>query len=124
VQAVRIRPFVFGEVIGSEDPINPRKVDSEILVYGLRLRRVMPVVVSGLNQVRLQPLDRRAEVAMGPGGVEVLRKQIGDEHVVGKHEHHGDQNEPRTATSSTMWEREPAIQSSDSENDGSRGSAT
>ena len=51
-------------------------------------RRVMPVVEPRLDQVRLQPLDRRAEIAMRPGGMEVHEEQIGHVDALREHQHH------------------------------------
>src|SRR5262249_59498956 len=76
-QAVGVRPLVLGKVVGAEDPVDPRKVDGEVLVDGLFLRRVVPVMEPRQDQERLQPLDGRAAIAVRPRGAEGNEKQSG-----------------------------------------------
>src|SRR5262249_54019890 len=82
VQAVAFRPLVLGKIVGSEQPVDPRKVDGKVLVDRLALRRVMPVMVSRLDQERFQPFNRRPEIAVRPGRMKRHEQQVRDVDVV------------------------------------------
>ena len=75
VQAVALRPFI-GIVIGSEDLIDPGKVDREIFVEAFFLRSMVPVVISRRHETSFQPFRARSEIAVRPGGLKRHKNQI------------------------------------------------
>jgi len=54
VQAITFRPFVW-VVISSEDFIDPRKVDGKVLIDTLFLRRMVPMMIPGHDQILFEP---------------------------------------------------------------------
>ena len=65
-----------GGVVSSEDLIDPRKVNGEVLVDAFFLRRVMPVMVPWHDDKLFQPIGVGSEVAVSPGGVKRDENQI------------------------------------------------
>jgi len=86
VQAITSRPFI-GVVIGSEDPVDPRKVDSEIFVQAFFLRSMVPVMVSRSHQTPREPARARCEIAVRPCSLKCHKNQIHQNDRLGKSNH-------------------------------------
>ena len=80
-------------VIRSEDLVDPRKVDSKVLVDPLFLGRVVPMMISGHHEILLKPFNVRTEIAMRPGRVEGHKNQVRENDRLRKSEHERDENE-------------------------------
>src|SRR5450432_477854 len=78
VQAVALRPTIFGKVAGPEQAVDPRKVDREITIDSFRLGRVMPMMIARRDQVVLQPNGAWTKVRVRPGGVEGDKQYVAD----------------------------------------------
>ena len=92
VQAVLFRPMV-RVIIRSEDFVDPRKVDSKILVDPLFLGRVVPMMISGHHEILFEPFNVRAEIAVRPGRVEGHKNQVRENDRLRKSEHERDEDE-------------------------------
>src|SRR5260221_9618031 len=69
------RPFI-GIVVSSKKFINPRKMNSKVLVDALFLRSMVPMMISGHNQKLFEPFRVGTEIAMNPSGVKSDKDQI------------------------------------------------
>ena len=75
VQAIEFRPFI-GKIIGSEDLVDPGKMNSEVFIEALFLGSVVPVVVSGRYQTSREPSRARCEIAVSPRSLKCHKNQI------------------------------------------------
>jgi hypothetical protein len=75
VQAIEFRPFI-GKVIGSEDLVDPGKMNSEVFIKTLFLRSVVPVVVPRRHQTFCEPSRARCEIAVRPRSLKCHKNQI------------------------------------------------
>ena len=80
------RPFI-RIVVSSKKSIDPRKMDRKVLVDALFLRSMVPMMISGHNQILFQPFCVGTEIAMSPGGVKGDENQIRQDDRLRKSKH-------------------------------------
>src|SRR5207302_6658826 len=86
VQAVTFRPLI-GIVVSSKKLINPRKVNSKVLIDALFLGGMVPMMVSGHHQELFEPFGIGTEIAMSPGSVKGNKDQIRKDDRLRKSKH-------------------------------------
>src|SRR5882757_10720030 len=69
------RPFS-GIVVSSKKLINPRKMNSKVLVDALFLRSMVPMMISGHDQKLFEPFGIGTEITMSPSRVNGDKNQI------------------------------------------------
>src|SRR5216683_1017986 len=80
------RPFI-RIVVSSKNFIDPRKMNSKVLVDAFFLRSMVPMVISGHNQKPFEPFSIGTEIAMSPGSVEGNKNQIRQDDRLRKSKH-------------------------------------
>src|SRR5216684_4129443 len=86
IQTITFRPFI-RIVISSKKFINPRKMNSKVLVDGLFLRSMVPMMISGHNQKLFEPFSIGTEIAVSPGSVKGDKNQICQDDRLRKSKH-------------------------------------
>ncbi len=90
-EAINFWPFV-GIVIGSEDSIDPGKVDGKVLIDTFVLRSMVPMMISGHNQIPFEPFRIRTEIAVNPGRVKGDENQVDENDWLRKSKHKRSEN--------------------------------
>src|SRR6202035_255760 len=85
------RPFT-GIVVSPKKFIDPRKMNGKVLIDALFLRSMVPMMVSGHNQVLFNPFRTGAEIAMCPGSVKGNKNQIRKDDRLRKSKHEGNKD--------------------------------
>src|SRR6476660_3158483 len=80
------RPFI-RVVIGSKNLINPRKMNSKVLIDAHFLRSMVPMMISGHNQILFKPFSVGTEIAMSPDSVNGNKNQIRHDDRLRKSKH-------------------------------------
>ena len=91
IQTITFGPFV-RIIVGSENFIDPRKVDRKVLVDPFFLGCVVPMMISRHHQIPLDPLRIRTKIAMSPRSVEGHKDQIGEDDRLRKSKHERDED--------------------------------
>src|SRR5262249_58128490 len=85
-KAINVRPFI-RKVISPENFVDPRKMNSEVLVDAFFLRGMVPMMISRHNQELFEPFRIGAEIAMSPRRVKGDKHQIPQDDRLRKSEH-------------------------------------
>ena len=86
VQAVTFRPLI-RIVVSSKQFIDPRKMNSKVLIDPLFLRGMVPMMISGHHQKLFEPFRIGTEIAMSPGRVKGDKNQIRQDDRLRKSKH-------------------------------------
>src|SRR5216684_1347886 len=86
IQTITFRPLI-RIVVSSKNFINPRKMNSKVLIDALFLRSMVPMMISGHNQKLFEPFSIGTEIAMSPGSVEGDKNQIRQDDRLRKSKH-------------------------------------
>ena len=76
LDAVAFRPAILRQVMGAENPVQPRKVNGEIHINGFLFDAMMPVMKTGSDEPAIQPLELPADVGMGKRGHEIDNEDV------------------------------------------------
>ena len=85
-QAINFRPSL-GIIVSSKNFIDPREMDSKVFVDGLFLRSMVPMMISGHNQILFEPFGIGTEIAVSPGSLKGNKNQIRQDDRLGETKH-------------------------------------
>lgn len=77
VDAVSLWPAILRQVMGAENPIQPREVNGKIHINGFLFDAVMPVMKARCDEPAIKPLEFPSDVGMSEGGHEIDDQDVG-----------------------------------------------